>query len=370
MSNQIVVLNASTSADGSFSVSGVFWLVAPANNVVPRPQFSSQVPFVDQATLNALRAGTLVEQSFSTGFYPPGTSLATIQAALQVQYTAAQAAVTSAASPLAGLVATEYTGSGWVSTASGLVVFDPLTRLVTDMDWAAAAGLIPGASVGKATGYCQTSAASNKAVLGTAYTPQGNNAQRSLVSSSANDAAAGTGAQQVTVAYLDTAFSVHTEVVTMNGTTPVNTIGADIAYIEGMTNTRVGSGGTNAGIISIMTATAGGGSAWGSITIDGSNTTMWCHHYVPAGVTCYVRAFDGGAFGTVGSLFLQALGNPSVGNVPGVQIGSTIIHPAAGWSQVAIGGIAVPGPNRIVLFTRPQAATADSTVGNFRYIQF
>ena len=376
MSNQIVPLSSSTNAaDSSFSYSGVYWLVVPANNVVPRPSLTSQVPFVDQATLASLRAGTLVEQSWTSVLFPSGTTLATVQAALQAAFTTAQAAVTAAASPLAGVIGTEYSGSAWVTPATTSAVFDPSPKLVADVSWAAAAGLVPGITSGRATGYTATSAPSLKAIFATTYTPQGTNAQRSLVSASAADAAAGTGAQQVTITYLDAAFAVHVEVVTLNGTAAVNTVGTNIAYIESMVVTQVGSGGSNAGIVSIMTGTAGGGTAWGSIASPagvGDNQTFWAHHYVPAGVTCYVLSMEGASSAVMQTLILVRTGNPSATNLALIQIGPTLITPTAGDFrehdfQCAL---AIPGPDRIECLTRPLAATASTSFGGFEFISF
>lgn len=376
MANQIVPLSFSlNTADSGLSYSGVFWLVVPAANVVPFPGFTSRVPFIDQVTLAALRAGSLVEQTFTSQIFPPGTVATTVQAAFVTSYGTAQAAVTAGASPLSGIIATEYTGSAWVSVTP-TAVFDPNQKLVADVSWAAAAGLVPGITSGRATGYAPTSAASLKAVLATTYTPQGTNAQRSLVSTSANDAAAGTGAQQVTITYLDASFAVHIEVVTLNGVTAVNTVGTNIAYIESMVVTQVGtSQGANAGVVSIMTGTAGTGTAWGSIAAPagvGDNQTFWAHHYVPAGVTCYVLSFEGASTAVQQTVLLCRTGNPSASNLPLIQIGPTMLSPTSGDFrehdfQCAL---AIPGPDRIVFYTRPTAATVSTAFGNFEFIQF
>jgi hypothetical protein len=270
VSNQIVVLASSTYSDTTFSVSGVFWLVVPTNNVVPASNFVSRVSFIDQTTLSALRAGTLVEQPFTSPNFAASTSLATVQADLVTLFTAAQTVVTNGAAPLASLIGYEYTGSAW--QAATTPVFDPLGRLISDIYWAAGSGLIPGVTSGRATGYVTTTTAFNKAVMATTYTPQVTNAQRSLVSTSTADASGLTGATQVTITYLDASFAVHTEVVTLNGTTAVNTVGTNYAYIESMVVTQAGSSGTNQGTISIMTGTAGGGSAWGSIAVNAGAT--------------------------------------------------------------------------------------------------
>lgn len=233
---------------------------------------------------------------------------------------------------------------------------------------------IHGATPGRATGYTATSAAANKAIMATAYTPQSANAQRSLASASAADTGAGAGAQQVVVTYLDAAFAVHVETVTLSGTTPVNMVATDVCYLESLVVTRVGSNLVNAGVISIYTATAGGGSVFGSIAAPlgvGDLQTFWGHHYVPAGVTCYVVSLEGGSFTTGGTLFLARTGSPSATNLPLTQIGPTIIHPAGNQSEHQFQvPLAIPGPDRIVLYTRPLLLTGDTSMGNFEYVQW
>src|SRR5580700_3752468 len=136
------VATAPNAADGSFSYSGYFWLQVPANNVVPAPGAGSNVPYVDQATRAAIRLGTIVEVPFTTPLFTSGSTQAQVQAQMDAQYAAAQAALNNAASPLAGIIGTAYTGGAWTSLASGLVVFDPTQKLIADVGWAAAAGLI------------------------------------------------------------------------------------------------------------------------------------------------------------------------------------------------------------------------------------
>jgi hypothetical protein len=116
MANQIVVLNTNTSPDGSFTVGGVFWLTAQSNAITPLPAFVSAVPFIDSTTINGIQSGTIVEQGFVSGQFPPGTDLATVQAALQALYTAAQAALTAGNPPVSGLQGTVFTGNAWTST--------------------------------------------------------------------------------------------------------------------------------------------------------------------------------------------------------------------------------------------------------------
>jgi len=115
MTYQIITLSSNTQSDGSFSVSGIFWLVAPTNLVVPRPNVVSQFSNITSAQLLLLRNGTVVEQAFTTGLYASGTSLASVESDLQSQYTAAQTVLNNAAPVASGLVGIAYDGSSWTT---------------------------------------------------------------------------------------------------------------------------------------------------------------------------------------------------------------------------------------------------------------
>lgn len=75
-----------------------------------------------------------------------------------------------------------------------------------------------------------------------------------VVSSSANDTSAGTGMRTLTIQGLDGSYNFASETITLNGTTPVSTINSYVIidYAAGMT---VGSGGVNAGTITITAQT-------------------------------------------------------------------------------------------------------------------
>ena len=151
-------------------------------------------------------------------------------------------------------------------------------------------------------GDIATAATTQVAVKRTTYTEQTTNAQRSIVSSNANDTSAGTGARTVKITYLDqTGAGPYTETLTLNGTTPVNTTNTNICFIEQIDVVTVGSAGSNAGIISLKAATAGGGATIGTIAAT-NNQTFWCHHYVPVSKTCNVTGISCSHNGTtVGS---------------------------------------------------------------------
>lgn len=371
---QVVTTGGTTQPDGSFSVAGVFWLAAPSNAVVPAPAAVSVVPGVLASDLAALRAGAIVEQAFTTGLYASGTTQAAVDADLLARFTAAQNVLNAGNPALATAVLRAYNGSSWGplgQTAPPGVLSPTSAPIHLELPWAAAFSLVPNMVAGRSTGYVNTSATSPAKIRATVYTPQGTNAQRSVSSSSASDAAAGTGAQSVTINYLDAGFVAHSETVTLNGTTAVNTVGTNIAYIESMVVATVGSGTTNAGTITIFTATAGGGSAWGSIAAT-DGMSFWAHHYVPAGVTCYPLSLSGGGTVVGGRMNLIRTGNPSATNLPVRQVGGTYTHLAAGGlvdHQFTI-PIPIQGPDLIYVTDTPFAVTASVAVGTFEYVQF
>lgn len=105
-----------------------------------------------------------------------------------------------------------------------------------------------------------------------------------LVSSSTDDAAAGTGARTVLVEYIGSDYAAAEETVTLNGTTPVN-MAASAVMINRMTVATAGSGGVNAGAI---TATAATDSTVTSAIATGRNTSETLAYMVPLGKSLLV----------------------------------------------------------------------------------
>jgi len=133
-------------------------------------------------------------------------------------------------------------------------------------------------------GNVTTSSTSEVLVSARPYVEQASQAQRSVVSTSVQDAAAGTGSKQVRIIYLDSNYVQRTEDVVLNGTTPVNTVATDIRFIEDF---FVIQGAAAVGALKIMTAVAGGGSEFCGIGVATTQAFL-CHHYVPAGKTAYI----------------------------------------------------------------------------------
>lgn len=80
--------------------------------------------------------------------------------------------------------------------------------------------------------------------------------QVSIVSSSAVDTSAGTGAQAVIIFGIDDSFVEFTEIVALNGTTPVVTVSSDFIHVQSAAIVAAGTGLENAGTI---TFTVGSG---------------------------------------------------------------------------------------------------------------
>ncbi len=248
---------------------------------------------------------------------------------------------------------------------------DPVT---TDFEFALAAfssnfiGAIAGRSVGYASAVTLNTPTNIRA---TTYVPQTTSTQRSLVSSSTSDANGGTGAITVTINYLNSSMVLKQDTVTLTGTTAVNTNQTDIQFIESMVVATCGTNLANVGTITMMTGTAGGGSAMASIAVA-DNATFYAHHYVPTGVTCYVRKHTGAGTLAAARSYLIRLGNPTLTGLPILQIGDIIVHLTSGSEDHDYETpLVVVGPDYICMRANPVAsATGNLEYGSFDWVQF
>jgi hypothetical protein len=273
--------------------------------------------------------------------------------------------------------------ANWSAAQSGFVVLgkdsvtspsklrdlavDELGRLIT-----APSGTLSNLS-GLAFGQATLSATTVVPLRSTTYTEQTSNAQRSLVSASANDTAAGTGARTVKITYYTSAMvGPKTETLTLNGTTPVNTVNTDICFIEKMEVMTAGSATFPAGIVSLKAATAGGGATVWSIAV-GEGRTLGAHHYVQAAKTCYVTGMSGGIKGadTTGfALRAQDLTTPASPGVD-IQINEILRAPSSGNTPIRTYGtpIRVAGPSRITMIVFPDSTSSRVYYGAFDYYE-
>jgi hypothetical protein len=199
----------------------------------------------------------------------------------------------------------------------------------------------------------------------TAYTEQTTNAQRSIASASANDTAAGTGARTVRITYYTATFTgPFTEDITLNGTTYVNTAASNICYIENIKVLTAGSGGSNAGILTLKASTAGGGATIGTINA-GDNQTFWAHHYVPTGKSAYITGISVSHSGTTvgsGAVFLVKSKDLSVTNGVESQVTDFVrlYGQASTFARVYQSSIKIIGPARLIVYVTPE--TSSSTI--------
>ena len=216
---------------------------------------------------------------------------------------------------------------------------------------------------GFADGYVATAVIAQVAVRATTYTEQTTNAQRSLVSANVADAAAGTGARTIRISYLtDTFTGPFFETVTLNGTTPVNTVATDICYIQEIEVLTVGSGGVNAGIITLRAGVGGGGEVVGTIAA-GDNKTFWAHHYTPTGSISFITGISVGHSGTTtgsGGVALLRSKNFSVADSAERQISDFVrlFGQSSTFSRNYETPIRVVGPRRTTLYLTPESSTS------------
>lgn len=214
-------------------------------------------------------------------------------------------------------------------------------------------------------GYTTTTSLAFKEIRAASYNEQSSDAQRSLLSLSANDAAAGTGARKVRITYFTAAMAgPKYEIVTMNGTTPVDTVATDICYVERMDVVEVGSLLSNVGNIYLKGSTGGGGVNVATI-VAGDGETNWCHHYVAADKRARIVAI----YGAINSAFSGELhiraSFPTNSLIPETTVAPVIrLAPGVQGHIPFEVPIDVQGPARVILYARPgDVATTDWTAG-------
>lgn len=225
-----------------------------------------------------------------------------------------------------------------------------------------------------AFGDVTTAATAQSVVRRTSYTEQTTNGQRSVASSSANDTAAGTGARTIVITYYDqTGAGPFTETITMNGTSRVNTVATNICFIEQMEVVTAGSGGANAGIVTLYTIPTAGGSAIGTMA-TGDNQTFWAHHYVGIGKECNITGVSCGHNGTTvgsGALFFVKARTIGVANVIERQVTDFIrlYGQSSTFARTYTSPVKVIGPARLILYVTPETSTSTVYRGAFDFFE-
>jgi hypothetical protein len=126
---------------------------------------------------------------------------------------------------------------------------------------------------------------------GTYVFPSPSGIQMDIVSTSVNDdgSPAGTGVQTVTLYYLSNTGAPLTEVITLNGTGVVATTATNIAQVNYLVASAVGSGGVAAGTIT-LSEHGGTTRVYGQI-LTGYTLSRQCIYTVPAGYVLFINSF-------------------------------------------------------------------------------
>jgi hypothetical protein len=228
---------------------------------------------------------------------------------------------------------------------------------------------VPGSAVGRASSLSANVIAP---VRQTTYVEQTTQAQRSIVSTSANDSAAGTGARTAVITYYDALVNgPYTEIVTLNGLTPVNTVATDICFIEKIVVLSVGANGSNVGSINLYTGINATGVIFAAIgtgavaTGVGDNQTFYAHHYVPAGKSVRGYVVTAGIIAAAGggaSVTVVRSRNPTSINSPWTLV-SDFLFAAQGNSAVRVytASVEISGPLVVTAFVTPANNNSTAT---------
>jgi len=192
---------------------------------------------------------------------------------------------------------------------------------------AVARGDVPGTELFSAYGELVTTGAVTDHVVwakegeGDLNIPDAAGVQVSIVSSSADDAASGTGAQTIEIHYLDADLAEQSETITLNGTTPVNTVATDIRFVNCMHAVSFGSGKKFAGNITI----SNGGNTYAYASAGGRRCTSAMRR-VPANKRLMISGIYAGsssgsaAAKTIVRLVATGMGNHDYTETVGVTL--------------------------------------------------
>jgi len=122
-------------------------------------------------------------------------------------------------------------------------------------------------------------------------TPSALGEQMTVVSENANDTSAGTGVRTLEIHFIDEAGNAQVETVTMNGTTPVNTVSTKIRFVNHMNTKTVGTNTVAAGHIKIY-KTGSVGLVY-SMIAKGGNMSLVSNRMVPRGHTLILTGWHG-----------------------------------------------------------------------------
>lgn len=366
-----IAVNNTVAVSGSFGLqdtSGRQVIVGP----VPSGSTAQGAPVVVAGIDNAGGVRTLLTDTAGRAFV--SASVTGSIAVNNIVVVTGSMSITSLSGSYGGQIeGRSANGSGAISNPVAVAGLSGSTTLTIAVDSLGRIITAPAGSTSPTAGFIYggvaTSGATQIKVEATTYTEMTGSVQRSIVSTSANDTnTAGTGARKVKITYFKSDYSgPYTEIVNLNGTTAVNTTATDICFIERMDVTEVGSNGSNVGTINLKSMTAGNGVTIGSIAVAtfvataGDNQTLWCHHYIASGKTCYITSVttthnNNTSLGSGGTFHLKS--QLSGANKVDVQV-TDFIHQFGQDSSTPRNygtPITIAGPARLTGYVLPDAA--------------
>lgn len=122
--------------------------------------------------------------------------------------------------------------------------------------------------------------------------PPSSGVQMEIVSSSASDGVGGTGIREVEIHYLDADGNEQTEIIVLNGVTPVSTVATDIRFVQCMHAWVSGTAYEAVGNISLRSV--GGATTYSYIPL-GETRCSSSARMVPLGKTLFLEGAIGGS---------------------------------------------------------------------------
>jgi len=210
-----------------------------------------------------------------------------------------------------------------------------------DYNFAVARGSVPGSRPFSGYGLKTTTGADSGVLWpnGAFVFPAAAGVQISFVSTSVQDAAAGTGIRTLDMHYLDADLIERVEVIALNGTTPVLSVVTNVRYIQCLHMVTWGSGKAAAGNISASNA----GNTHSYISTGAVRCTS-SMRMVPAGKRLLVQAMHAGSIS--GTAAASTLVNAVTATFDGHDFTSAnvFVPIASAAFQDGSSGIQIPSP--------------------------
>jgi len=184
----------------------------------------------------------------------------------------------------------------------GRLRLDPTLALANSNPLLIARGLVDGASIIFAMGEFESGSIDVDGedvcrwadVSGPPRLPAPNAAGEQMTVASDNNAdngATATGAMSIRIYYLDDTGAEQTEDVTLNGTTPVDTVATNIRFVNDIHTLTVGSNGVAEGNITVIKKGGTIGANLYNLIAAGGNKSLVPHRMVPLGKTLYLQSW-------------------------------------------------------------------------------